>query len=81
MGGGGGGGKGGGSTPVYTAPEVKETPKAQTTKDVTEATTSARNVQAEKAKRAAGLKNAVQSGALNDSSTTASGANKTLLGQ
>jgi len=78
MGGGGGGGKGGGS---YTPPAVTETPKAQTTKDVTEATTSARNVQAEKAKRAAGLKNSVQSGALQDNSTVATGANKTLLGQ
>ena len=68
---------GGASAPT---PVVQEVPKAETTKDVTAATTEARQSQKDKAAKAAGLKNTVLSDALTASGTTA-GTAKTLLGQ
>lgn len=75
-----GGGGGGGSS--YTPPvePVKETPKAEVTKPVTEAATSARDAQRDKASRAAGLQSTILtgSGAMLDA---ANRGQKTLLGQ
>ena len=75
-----GGGGGGGSS--YTPPvePVKETPKAEVTKPVTEAATAARDTQKDKASRAAGLRSTILTG----SSAMMDAANrgqKTLLGQ
>lgn len=73
----GGGGKGG--SPDIPAPAP--VPKAETTKDVTAASTEARQSQKDKAAKAAGLKNTILSDALLSSGNSASGATKTLLGQ
>ena len=65
---------GGGGTPDM--PEVKETPKAEVTKPVTEAATAARDAQKRKATKAAGLQSTILTGnAANNSG------GKTLLGQ
>lgn len=80
MGGGGlFGGGGGGSTPPVVTPEVKETPKAQQVKNVTEASTSARETQKAKASKAAGLRGSILT---SDLSSGAGGeAAKTKLGE
>lgn len=74
MGFGGGGGGGG-----VTVPEVTPTPKAEVTKPVTEAATSARQSQKDRAKRAAGLNATILTG--DSAMATTSTAGKTLLGQ
>ena len=68
-----GGGKGG------SAPEIVETPKAQTTKPVTEAATAARDAQREKAAKAAGLNATILTSPLG--TPTENQNKKTLLGQ
>ena len=70
-------GFGGGGGGEVTVPEVTPTPKAEVTKPVTEAATSARQSQKDKAKRAAGLASTI----LTDQSPTSSVSGKTLLGQ
>ncbi len=72
-------GFGGGGSP--SIPEPVPVPKAETTKDVTAASTEARQSQKDKAAKAAGLKNTILSDALLSSGNSASGAGKTLLGQ
>lgn len=72
-------GFGGGGSP--SIPEPAPVPKAETTKDVTAASTEARQSQKDKAAKAAGLKNTILSDALLSSGNSASGAGKTLLGQ
>lgn len=69
-----GGGKGG------SMPDVKETPKQQTTKPVTEAATAARETQRDKARKAAGISGSILTSPL-DAQSGATGQKKTLLGQ
>lgn len=71
-------GFGGGGTPGIPTPAP--VPKAETTKDVTAASTEARQSQKDKAAKAAGLKNTILSDALT-ADTAAAGTKKTLLGQ
>lgn len=79
MGGGGlFGGGGGGSTPPVVTPEVKETPKVEQVKNVTEASTSARDEQKRKASKAAGLRGSILTSDLSAGSTDAA---KTKLGE
>ncbi|WP_157735163.1 MULTISPECIES: hypothetical protein [Desulfovibrio] len=57
-------------------PEIKETPKAEVTKPVTEAATAARDAQKRKATKAAGLQSTILTGTAANNS-----GGKTLLGQ
>lgn len=78
MGGGGlFGGGGGGSTPPVVTPEVKETPKVEQVKNVTEASTSARDEQKRKASKAAGLRGSILTSDLSAGGDAA----KTKLGE
>ena len=45
--------------PAVVTPEVKETPKVEQTKNVTEASTAAREEQKQKASKAAGLRGSI----------------------
>lgn len=62
-----------------STPEIQETPKAQTTKPVTEAATAARDAQREKAAKAAGLNSTILTSPLG--TPTENQNKKTLLGQ
>lgn len=73
------GGGGGGGDPVET-PEVKATPKAQTTKPVTEAATAARENQKDKASKAAGLRGSILTSDLNSSAAAGATQSATKLG-
>lgn len=57
-------------------PEIKETPKAEVTKPVTEAATAARDDQKRRAAKAAGLQSTILTGTAANNS-----GGKTLLGQ
>lgn len=54
-----GGGGGGGGKSAPETPKVQPTPKAEVTKNATEAATSARQAQKDKASRAAGLRGSI----------------------
>lgn len=73
------GGGGGGDDPIET-PEVKPTPKAQTTKPVTEAATAARQNQKDKASKAAGLRGSILTSDLNSSAAAGGTQANTKLG-
>lgn len=73
------GGGGGGSEPIET-PEVKAAPKAQVTKPVTEAATSARQTQKDKASKAAGLRGSILTSDLNSSAAAGGSQTTTKLG-
>ena len=62
-----------------STPEIQETPKAQTTKPVTEAATAARDAQREKAAKAAGLNSTILTSPFGTSTMNQN--QKTLLGQ
>lgn len=66
---------GGGSTP-----EVKPAPKAEVTKSVTEAATTARQSQKDKANKAAGLRGSILTSDLNSSAAAGGTQQTTKLG-
>lgn len=72
------GGSGGGKGGAPETPQVQPTPKQEVTKPVTEAATSARQTQKDKATKAAGLRGSILTSDLNPNSSTANGSQQTL---